>query len=141
MKGWVIGLGLAALVTYTGMRVTTIIVGRTNLTNRLDRDLEMVDESSFDKVRQDVIKEAARLGIELQPADITIIYEDTEHLVYPQRVVSGFAQFKNKKVEIRARYRASVLGIGWPQEASASKIRQLQVKRASPGPEYDELLK
>ncbi len=141
MKGWIIGIALAAVATYAGLRVASIVVAKSSLTQRADRDLDQVDDRSIEAVRQDLVKEAKRLGVELKPADVVIIYEDTEHLTYPQRVVSGVVQVTNKRVEIRARYEASIFGISWPQEVSVSKIKVIQVKRASPGREYDELLK
>ncbi|NQU09247.1 hypothetical protein HQ590_00530 [bacterium] len=141
MKGWLIGIVLAGLVTYGGIQVASILTAKSDLARRVERHLDFVDENSSDSVREDLVREAQRLGIELNPGDIHIIYRDTERQSYPQRVVGGIADFTNKRVEITLRYEASFFGLGWSQEVAASKIRQIQVRRKSPSPEYEELLR
>jgi hypothetical protein len=140
VKGWLVAIGLAALVCYAGTRAGSILATKGELAKRVERDLNLVDDNSLATVRQDLVDEANRLGIELKATDIHIIYKDTTQETYPQRVLDKVAEFTNKRVEISLTYEAPILGFGWEQNVSASKIQQIRVRRAAPSREYEELL-
>ncbi len=76
----------------------------------------------------------------LDPAQIHIVYEDTDRATGPQRFLTKLAEFENKKIDIKISYIDTVLGIKLRQEIARTKIKQIRVRQKTP-PQYEELLK
>jgi thioredoxin reductase len=109
---------------------------------RVEHYVEVVDERSIESVKQELADEAAKLGIHLSPADVTVVYRDTEQKTLAQKMVGGKlgAQFHNKYVEITAGYDARILGIPVRQTVVASHVRQVAAPVLPPSKETQELL-
>jgi hypothetical protein len=130
------------LVVYGVVEYSTMLKRRQELKNQVTRYLAFVDEQSIASVRQDLIREAAQLGITLRPEDIHITYEDTDIQSAAQQLVGRRlgAQYKNKRIVITIQYRASVAGIPLSQTVSDYAIRQVAAPVSPPRRELQELL-
>ncbi len=136
----VIVLVLVLVVGYTGVEISSIYRNRSAIGERMLHYLDLVDDSSKDQVKNDLVRDAAELGVTLDPTRIRIIYQDTEQAAGPQKLVARLATFENKQVAIHVSYPASVLGFKWRQEITRNKIKQVRV-RQKVRPEYEELLR
>ena len=138
------GIVLAVVVVVAGygaIRVSTIYKARTDLANRVEYQLDFVDESSLATVRQNLVQDAKKFGIDLTPANIDIAYADTVVESVAQRMVAKTGlQFQNKRINIRVRYQASLLGIGLAQDISRSRIRQVSVQMPERQRELERVL-
>jgi hypothetical protein len=140
MKGLIIVL-IALVVVATGAaQYGKFLRAKTDIATRVEYNLDFVDENSFDAVRADLIKTAAKSGVELTAADIHIAYEDTDKQLFTQRAVGRVADFQNKQVGIVVRYRWRIFGFDFPQEITRAKIKQIQVQRKALPQEYQDLL-
>lgn len=124
---------IVVLAAVLVVQASRIYKARTDLTAQVEKQLDFVDENSFDAVRSNLVAAAAGLGITLQPADITIVYEDAAERSLAQKILEGkVATFQNKRIAITVRYNASVLGLAWRQQIERSKHRQVQVRPVRP---------
>lgn len=131
---------VAALAVVVVVQLSRIYKARTELAARVEQQLDLVDETSFDAVRSNLIHEAALLGIALLPSEIAIVYQDSAERSLPQKLLEGkVAAFQNKRVIITVRYNASVLGFPWAQQIERTKLRQVQVRAVRPGLEPENL--
>lgn len=128
------------LLGFAGVEWTQQWQNKSALGERLTDYLDVVDESSIDQVKQDLIHDARQWGIDLTPEEIQITYRDTERLVASQKLVGRLAEFQNKEISIDIRYELRVLGLGVAQEVSRSKIRPVATRQRV-RPEYEELLR
>ena len=131
---------LVIAVGYLGMQTATIFKANSDLATRVEYYLDLVDENSLESVKKDLIHDAGKMGVPLEPDQIHLIYQDTEKLTYPQQLVERVAQFTNKQVAISVHYVVRILGVPWQQDITRSKIKQVQVKRAEPSPEMKKIL-
>lgn len=102
------------------------ISARLTLSTRVGSRLDEVDASTMDKVRQEVIADAGKLGLTLPPAQIEIRYEDSNVESAAQRLVGKIGmQFQNKRVTIVVRYDARICGVPWAQEIRQTHLKQV----------------
>jgi hypothetical protein len=96
----------------------------------------------MDMVKRDVVADAKKLGIDLAPEHIDIVYKDTDVRSYAQKVVARKldTQYKNKQVGINAEYDAHLLGLPIHQTVTASKMRQVAAPVLPPTKAVQELL-
>jgi hypothetical protein len=109
---------------------------------RVNHQLDFVSDTTMDSVKQDLIADAKKLGIDLAPDDIRIMYEDTEQHSVAQKLVGKRldVQFVNKRSEIDVAITQHILGIPFHWKVIQSGIRQVQAPRREPGPEMKQLL-
>ena len=115
---------------------------RIDLAQRVEYQLDFVDQSSMNSVKQDIIHDAAKVGIDLRPHDIHIAYEDTEVRSVAQQIVGGRigTQFTNKRISITVQYKMHILGIPFGQDITRSKIKQVGAPRMPMRSEERQLL-
>ena len=141
MKG-MIALVVVLLIGYAGLTWMKQFKTNGDFAERVDHELNFVDENSMGTVKQDLVNEAKKLGIDLKPADIYIKYEDTEQRTEAQHLVGNKLDvtFVNKLVTITVDYVQPILGIPFHKEITQSHIRQIQAPRKEPSPEMKQLL-
>lgn len=142
MRGVIVALVALVLVGYLTIKGATAYKAKGDLAQRVEYYLDFVDEASIESVKQDLIRDAERFGIGLTPADIRVVYQDTELQTMAQKMVGGRlgAEFKNKQVAISVNYAVSILGLPWKQEVTDSKIRQVQVRQPPQRRELQDIL-
>jgi len=121
--GWIVVL---VLVGYAMAQVAGIVQVRSALGQRAEHYLDFVDEKALEQVREDLVRDAQKLGVKLAPAAIRIVYEDTDKRSVAQYATRKIAEFRNKHVAISVAYDAPLLGFQWRQEITRSKIKQVQ---------------
>ena len=135
MRGFIVGVLVVVMVGYLGMQFGSVYRAKHDLEERVEHYLDFVDSPDAPAVKRDLALDAAKLGVELTPADIHLVYQDTEELNVPQHFVgTRFAKFKNKQVAISLRYVARIMGFPLSQEITRAKIKQIEVRRAAPNP-------
>ncbi len=137
-----IAVVVAALLITAVVQASKMFKAKTDLERRVEHYVEVVDEHSIESVKQDLAADAEKLGIKLSPADVTVVYRDTEQKTLAQKMVGAKigAQFTNKYVEIAAEYDAHILGIPVRQTVVASHVRQVAAPVLPPSKETQELL-
>ena len=135
-------LGALLLVVVVSIQFSTMYKAKVDLQSRVEYRLDLVDETSMDSVKQDLIADAAKLGVHLTPANIDLVYADTEILSYAQRVVGRklHVPYKNKQVAINVEYDAHIIGFPVHQRATASKIKQVSAPEAPTSKAAQEVL-
>jgi hypothetical protein len=133
---------LLVVLGYGFVQGLNVFKAKSDFAARVEHQLDFVSDSSTDSVKQDLVKEAQKFGIELAPTDIHISYEDTEVRSVAQQIVGNRlgAQFTNKRVTINVRYDAHILGIPFSQEITQSKIKQVGATRMPMRTEERQLL-
>jgi hypothetical protein len=141
MKGMII-LVVVLLIGYVGFTEMKQFKTNGDLSERVSHELNFVDENSMDSVKQDLINDAKKLGIDLKSDDIHIQYEDTQQRTEAQHLVGNRLDvtFVNKLVTITVDYVQPILGIPFHKEITQSHIRQIQAPRKEPSPEMKQLL-
>jgi hypothetical protein len=141
MKAFIIVL-IIAVIGYGGVKAMEMFKTKGDFADRVDRQLNFVSETSMDSVKQDVIADAKKLGIDIEPGDIQIAYEDTEQHTVAQNIVGRKlgAQFVNKRVTISVNYVQHILGIPFHENVTQSHIRQVEAPRKEPSSEMQQLL-
>ena len=137
-----IALVVVVLIGYAGLTGMKQFKTNGDFAGRVNHELNFVDENSMDSVKQDLVNDAKKLGIDLKPADIYIKYEDTEQRTEAQHLVGNRLDvtFVNKLVTITVDYVQPLLGIPFHKEITQSHIRQIQAPRKEPSPEMKQLL-
>jgi hypothetical protein len=134
MRNTVLVVVLLAVVGYGVIKAASIYKARADLAQRVEHYLDFVDETSIDSVKQDLVRDARRFGIELRPENIHIVYADTGQRTVAQKFLEGrVAGFSNKQVAISVRYADRMFGIPVRQVITQSKIKQVQVRPVRPG--------
>jgi hypothetical protein len=136
----IIVLIVVLVVGYAGFEFSTIYRNKSAIGDRVSHYLDFVDDASIDQVKSDLVKDAAELEVDLDPAAIRIVYQDTDRPTGPQKFVAKLATFENKQVAIHLTYVESVLGFKLRQEITRTKIKQVKVHQKV-RPEYEELLR
>lgn len=135
MKGAIVLILALVVIGYVGVKAGMMFKAKNDLSERVEYRIDFVDETSISSVKQDVVNDAKRLGIELVPDNIRISYTDTEQRSLAQKLVGDrVAQFVNKQIIITVHYVVRILGIPFHQQINAYKIKQVQVRRAEPNP-------
>lgn len=132
MRGAVAVLIALVLVGYVSIKAATAFKAKTDIAQRVEHYLDFVDETSIESVKQDLIRDAKKFGVDLGPENIKVLYQDTELRTAAQQMVGGRlgAQFINKQVAISVNYQVRILGFPLKQDVTNSKIRQIQVRQA-----------
>ena len=141
MKG-IIALVVVVLIGYASFTGMKQFKTNGDFAERVDHELNFVEENSMDSAKQDLVNEAKKLGIDLKPEDIYIKYEDTQQRTEAQHLVGNKLDvtFVNKLVTITVDYVQPILGIPFHKEITQSHIRQIQAPRKEPSPEMKQLL-
>jgi preprotein translocase subunit SecF len=141
MKG-MIALVVVFLIGYAGLTWMKQFKTNGDFAERVNHELNFVDENSMDSVKQDLINDAKKMDIDLKAEDIHIKYEDTEQRTEAQHLVGNKLDvtFVNKFVSITVDYVQPILGIPFHKEITDSHIRQIQAPRKEPSPEMKQLL-
>jgi hypothetical protein len=112
-----IGILLLVVIGVAIYQVSTATATRMTLNSRVGSRLDEVDANTMDRVRQEVIADAGKLGLVLKTAQIGIQYEDSNVEAAAQRLVGKIGmQFQNKRATIVVHYDASICGVPWAQE-------------------------
>jgi rRNA maturation endonuclease Nob1 len=141
MKKLILVVVVVLLVTGV-VQVSKMLKAKTDLQRRVEHYVEAVDERSIESVKQELADDADKLGIRLSPADVEVVYRDTEQKTVAQKMVGAKlgAQYSNKYVEITAEYDARILGIPVRQTVVASHVRQVAAPVLPPSKEMQGLL-
>jgi hypothetical protein len=124
---------IVLVIGYIGVQAVTMIRNNIELSERVEYRLDFVDEQSVEQVKRDIVEDARQRGIEILTSDITILYEDTQQLTVPQKMVTEkVATFQNKRIVIAVKYKPKVAGFIVPQEIVRSKIKQVAATSLSP---------
>jgi hypothetical protein len=141
MKGMIILIVVLAigLGMVQGMK---LFKAKSDFTERVDHELNYVDSSPVDAVKNDLVQEARKFGIQLVPENIQVSMEDSEQRTVAQKLVANKlgTQYTNKKLTIKLNYTARILGIPLGQEITSSKIKQVEAPRMPTRPEERQLL-
>jgi preprotein translocase subunit SecF len=137
-----IALVVVFLIGYAGLTGMKQFKTNGDFATQIEQEVNFVDENSMDSVKQDLVNDAKKLGIELKPDDVHIKYEDTEQRTEAQHLVGNKLDvtFVNKFVTITVDYVQPLLGIPFHKEITESHIRQIQAPRKEPSPEMKQLL-
>ena len=136
----VVTLAFVALIGYAVWQWVNILEARGSLAKVVNQQLDFVNETSQATVKQKLVDEAHKLGIELSSADIQIKYEDTDVRSVAQNFTARIAAFVNKRAEIKLSYNAYLaVIIPLRQEIEDFRIRQIQARERE-RPEIQQLL-
>jgi len=141
VKGFLI-LAVVLLAGYGGIKGMEMFKANGDFTDRVDHQLDFVDENSMDSVKKDLIADAKKLGIDITTNDVHILYEDTEQRTVAQSFVGRKVgvDFINKRIAINVVYVQRILGIPFHQDITRSKIKQVEAPRKQVSPEMQQLL-
>jgi hypothetical protein len=141
MKGFIIAVIVLA-IGYGAVQWMEIFKANSDFAEKVDGQLNFVDEHSMDTVKQSVVGDAKALGIEITTNNVRITYEDTEQQSVAQGLVSKKigVDFINKRVSITVDYVQRILGIPSHQSVTQTRIRQIQAPRKQSSPEMQQLL-
>jgi hypothetical protein len=141
MKGVIIAV-VVVVIGYGMVQWMEIFKANSDFGDKVERQLNFVDENSMDTVRQSVVADAKALGIDITTNNVHIAYEDTEQQTVAQNLVNKKigVDFVNKRVSITVDYVAHILGVPRHENVAESRIRQVQAPRKRVGPEMEQLL-
>jgi hypothetical protein len=139
MKNFLILVVVIALIGYIASKGADIYNARGALDKVAEEQLNFVDENSQPAVKQKLVDEARKLGIDLAPGDIHTTYEDTDVRSIEQKFTAKIETFINKRATIQLSYTAHLVGIPLRQEIAHSRIRQIEVRQKE-RPEMKEIL-
>ena len=141
MKGFII-IVIVVLIGYGFVQGLQVFKANGDFAERVDHELDSVDPNSMDSVKQDLIADAKKFGIDITTNDIHILYEDTDQRTVAQNLVGHKldVQFVNKRVAISVNYTQHILGISLPENVTQSHVRQVEAPRKQPSPEMQQLL-
>ncbi len=137
----IIALAVVVLLGYAAVTGMQQMKTNGDFAERVTHELDFVSNDSMDSVKQDLIGDAKKLGIDLTPDDIRIKYEDTNQETEAQKLVGRIGmQYVNKRVTITVDYVQRILGIPLHKEVMDSHIRQVEAPRKQNSPEMNQLL-
>ena len=141
MKGVII-LVVVLAIGYGFIQATKIFKVKSDFAERVQHELNFVDNSPVSTVKQDLVQEAQKFGIQLDPGNIQVSMDDTEQRSVAQKLVGNKlgTQFTNKRITIKLNYTARLLGIPWGQEITSSTIKQVEAPRMPMPAEERKLL-
>ena len=131
MRNVIVFVIASVFVVYAAVQGSTAYKARTELADRVEYHLDFVDASSMASVKQDIVHDARKSGIDLRPTDIRILFEDSEQRTVAQQIVGKRlgAQFTNKRIAISVHYAMRILGLPFTQDITRSKIKQVEAPR------------
>jgi hypothetical protein len=135
----IVTLAFVVLIGYAVWQWINILEAKGSLAKVVNQQLDFVNENSQPAVKQKLVDEARKLGIELSPTDIQIKYEDTEKRSVAQNFTARILTFVNKRAEIKLSYNAYLAVIPLRQEIEDFRIRQIQAREREK-PEMQQLL-
>jgi hypothetical protein len=136
-----ITIGVVLLIVgFLAAQFSKMVRAKLDLTERVVFYLDFVDDTSLESVKDDLVKDAAKLGVDLDRDRISVVYRDTDQELAQQRLLGKLARFRNKQVAIGVQYHWRILGFGIAQEITRSKIKQVQVRQRELPPQHQELL-
>ena len=141
MKGFIIAV-VVVVIGYGVVQWMEVFKANSDFGERVDRQINFVNENSMDTVKQSVIADAKTLGIDVTTNDIHIAYEDTEQQTVAQSLVSKKigVDFVNKLVTIKVDYVQHILGIPCRENVTQARIVSVQGPRKRSSPEMQQLL-
>jgi hypothetical protein len=141
MKGFII-IVIVVVIGYGFVQGLQVFKANGDFAEQVDHELDRVDPNSMDSVKQDLIAEAKKFGIDITTNDIHILYEDTDQRTVAQNLVGQKVgvQFINKRVAINVDYKQHLLGIPVPESITQSHVRQVEAPRKQTSPEMQQLL-
>ena len=141
MKGVIIVV-VVVVIGYGLVQWMEIFKANSDFGEKVDHQINFVNENSMDTVKQSVIADAKALGIDVTTNDVHIAYEDTEQQTVAQNLVGRKVgvDFVNKRVTITVNYVAHILGIPCHETVTQAGIRQVQAPRKRETPEMEQLL-
>jgi hypothetical protein len=141
MKGFII-IVIVVLIGYGFVQGLQVFKANGDFAEQVDHELDRVDPNSMDPVKQDLITDAKKFGIDITTNDIHILYEDTDQRTVAQNLVGRKldVQFVNKRVAISVNYKQHILGISLPENVTQSHVRQVEAPRKQTSPEMQQLL-
>jgi hypothetical protein len=141
MKGLIIAVVVVA-IGYGVVQWMEVFKANSDFAEKVDGQINFVDEHSMDTVKQSVVAAAKALGIEITTNDVRIAYEDTEQATVAQNLVSKKigVDYMNKRVSITVDYIQHILGIPCHENVTQTRIRQVQAPRKQSSPEMQQLL-
>jgi thioredoxin reductase len=141
MKGVIIVIVVLA-IGFGLVQGMKLYKAKSDFTGRVENELNFVDSSPVDTVKQDLVQEAQKYSIQLAPQNIRVSLEDTEQRTVAQKLVANKlgTQYTNKRITIRINYTARVLGIPFDEDITSSKIKQVEAPRMPMRPEERQLL-
>jgi hypothetical protein len=139
MKNLIVVVIVVALIGYVVSQWARIYKARTDLDQVVAEQLNFVDENSQPAVKQKLVEEARKLGIELSPDDIRIAYVDTNERTVAENFTAKIATFVNKRVTIQLGYTARLVVIPLHEQIEESRIRQIQAQQRE-RPEMQQFL-
>ena len=141
MRKTIIVLLIVVLGGYAVAQFSTAYKAKSDLEQRVEYHLDFVDETALTSVKQDIIHDAQKFGVALTPANINILYENTDMQTLAQKLTAKTgAQFVNKRVAIEVHYTARVVGMPLAQEIAKSKLKKVQVRRNDANSELKQVL-
>jgi hypothetical protein len=140
MKGFIL-LVVAVLLAYAAVTAMKQMKINGDFAERVTHQLDFVSDTSMDSVKQDLISDGQKLGIDVKLEDIHIQYEDTDQHTVAQNYVGRIGvQYTNKRVTITVDFIQRILGIPFHKEIMDSHIRQVEAPRKTVSPEMNQLL-
>ncbi|MGO9610750.1 MAG: hypothetical protein ACLPT4_14035 [Verrucomicrobiia bacterium] len=141
MKGFIIAV-VVVVIGYGAVQWMEVFKANSDFSERVDRQINFVNENSMDTVKQSVIADAKALGIDVTTNDIHIAYEDTEQQTVAQNLVSKKigVDFVNKLVTIKVDYVQHILGIPCHETVTQARVVSVQGPRKRSSPEMQQLL-
>ncbi len=141
MRGFIIFLIAIVVVGYASSKAATAFRTKNDFVEHLQTMFDTADNTSVNSLKNDLLQEAKRAGVEVDPANVQVNYVDTDDRTVGQKFVGEkFAQYKNKRLSVALPYTVRVMGFAWRHEYLNTKIVQIQVRRADPGGQLQELL-
>jgi hypothetical protein len=135
------GIIIVVLVGVAGYQLFSASATRLALGTALGQQMDRAEPSAPEKLRQAVIAEAGKLGVELEPSQVLIQVKDSATVSYAQRVVGKIGlTFQNKHISLTVRYQAHICGVPWAQEVRQERIKQVSVTPPAPQREAQRVL-
>ncbi len=141
MRNFIVIILALVLVGYISSKASTVYRAKIDLADRVEYRLDFVDETSTNSVKDDIVHDAQKLGIDLDPSNINVVYENSLLRTVPQQIVGNQLgmRFVNKQIGISVHYVVNVFGMRFNQDIVRTKIKQVQ-ERMPQNPLQQQLL-
>lgn len=141
MRGLIIFLIVIVVVGLASSKVSSAYKVKIDFVQHMQAMFDAADNTSVGSLKENILQEAKRTGVELVPNRVQVSFVDTEEHTLAQRMVGGkVAQFTNKRLTVGVPYVVRVMGFAWQNEFESSKIVQIQARRSELSPEMKQLL-
>jgi hypothetical protein len=141
MRNLIVVVLALVVVGYVSSKAATAFKAKIDFAERVEYRLDFVDGTSTNSIKDDVVHDARKLGIDLDPANIHVVYENSLLRTVAQQIVGNQlgTRFVNKQVGISVHYVVNILGISFNQDIVKTKIKQVQ-ERQPANPLQQQLL-